>query len=52
MLEETQSKNETVSVMKEEIDNYKNVKQIQTNSMKQKKKPRRNGCTKQNNIRI
>ena len=39
MLEETQSKNETVSVMKEEIDNYKNVKQIQTNSMKQKKNP-------------
>ena len=37
ILEETQSKNETTrSAMKEEIENYKNEKQIQTNSIKQK----------------
>ena len=37
ILEETQSENETtISVMKEEIENYKNEKQIQANSIKQK----------------
>ena len=39
ILEERQSKYETtISVMNEEIENYKNEKQIQTNSIKQKKK--------------
>ena len=37
ILEETQSKNETtISVMEKEIENYKNEKQIQANSIKQK----------------
>ena len=37
ILEETQSKNETtISVMGKEIENYKNEKQIQANSIKQK----------------
>ena len=35
ILEEAQWKNETtISAMKEEIENYKNEKQIQTNSVK------------------
>ena len=51
ILEETQSKNETtISVMEKEIENYKNEKQIQANSIKQKN--RRNTCTKQNNTGI
>ena len=37
ILEETQYKNETtISVMKEEIEKYKNEKQFQTKSIKQK----------------
>ena len=37
ILAETQSKNETtISAMREEIENYKNEKQIQTNSIKEK----------------
>ena len=39
ILEETQSKNETtISVIKEEIENYKNKKQIQANSIKKNQK--------------
>ena len=39
ILEETQSKNETtISVIEKEIENYKNEKQIQGNSIKQKQK--------------
>ena len=51
ILEETQSKNETtISVIKEETQNYKNKKQIQANSIKKKTQKKYMQKTKQYRI--